>query len=52
MKPDGRDIPVTVTSIQNEDGEEMESAPHAKQILYLKLTPDVGEVYDILRVHG
>ena len=52
MKPDGRDIPVRVVSIQNEKGEEMESAPHAKQVLYLRLEPDVAEVYDILRVHG
>ena len=31
MKPDGRNIPVTVEAIYNEEGEAMESAPHAQQ---------------------
>ena len=30
MKPDGRNIPVTVKRIVDEDGNEMESAPHPK----------------------
>ena len=33
MKPDGTDIPVIVKRIQDQDGNEMESAPHPKQIL-------------------
>ena len=37
MKPDGRNIPVTVKRIVDEDGNEMESAPHPKQVLYIDL---------------
>ncbi|MCR4924370.1 MAG: U32 family peptidase [Lachnospiraceae bacterium] len=50
MKADGSDIFVKVVSIQNEEGEEMESAPHSKQKLFVKLEPPVCEIYDILRV--
>lgn len=49
MKPDGRNLPVTVRRITDEEGNDMESAPHAKQILWV----DPGgpaEPYDILRV--
>ncbi|MCR5507837.1 MAG: U32 family peptidase [Lachnospiraceae bacterium] len=49
MKPDGRDMEVTVVSIKNEEGEEMDSAPHAKQKLKLILDPPCAEMYDILR---
>lgn len=48
MKPDGRNIPVTVEAIYNEEGETMESAPHAQQRIYVKLT-EMPEVFDILR---
>ena len=48
MKPDGRNIPVTVEAIYNEEGEAMESAPHAQQRIYVKLT-EMPEVFDILR---
>ena len=48
MKPDGRNIPVTVEAIYNEEGESMESAPHAQQRIYLKLN-ETPEVFDILR---
>lgn len=48
MKPDGRNIFVTVKSITDEDGVPMESAPHAKQILYVDLGEEVV-AYDILR---
>ena len=48
MKPDGRNIPVTVKRIVNEDGNEMESAPHPKQVLYIDLGQEL-EMYDILR---
>ena len=47
MKPDGRNIPVTVEAIYNEEGEAMESAPHAQQRIYVKLT-EMPEVFDIL----
>lgn len=56
MKPDGRDIPVIVEAIEDENGVAMESCPHPKQIIYLTLKPvsdsnaDVCEIYDILRV--
>lgn len=48
MKPDGRNIPVVVRGIQDEDGNEMESAPHPKQILYIDLGQPLAE-FDILR---
>ncbi|MFR1684331.1 MAG: peptidase U32 family protein, partial [Roseburia sp.] len=45
MKPDGRNIPVTVKRIVDEDGNEMESAPHPKQVLYIDLGQEL-EMYD------
>lgn len=48
MKPDGRNIPVTVKRIVDEDENEMESAPHPKQVLYIDLGQEL-EMYDILR---
>ena len=48
MKPDGRNIPVTVEAIYNEEGESMESAPQAQQRIYVKLN-ETPEVFDILR---
>lgn len=48
MKPDGRNVEVTVERIVNEDGEEQESAPHSKQVLYVKLS-ECPEKFDILR---
>lgn len=48
MKPDGRNIETEVLGIFAEDGTEQESAPHAKQMLYVKLS-EPAEVYDILR---
>lgn len=48
MKPDGRNLAVTVEEIRNEEGEQMESAPHPKQILKVKLS-ETPEAYDILR---
>ncbi len=49
MKPDGSNVPVTVEAIYNEEGEAVESAPHPKQLLWLKLSC-VPEKYDLLRV--
>ena len=37
MKPDGRNIPVVVRRIVDEEGQEMQSAPHPKQVLYIEL---------------
>lgn len=55
MKPDGRDIKVKVESITDEKGNSQDSAPHSKQVLFIKLAPVDCEVldlsvYDILRV--
>ena len=65
MKPDGRNIPAVVHRIVDEEGQEMQSAPHPKQVLYIELAAaengalsgaDVSEqdnhaaeLYDILR---
>ncbi len=48
MKPDGRNIEVTVKAIYDEDGQPMESAPHPKQKLYVDLGMELDQ-YDILR---
>ncbi len=48
MKPDGTNIPVIVKRITDEDGNEMESAPHARQKIFIDLGTEVFE-YDILR---
>lgn len=48
MKPDGRNLAVTVEEIRNEEGEQMDSAPHPKQILKVKLS-ETPKAYDILR---
>ena len=48
MKPDGRNVEVTVQRILNEDGEDMESAPHSRQTLYVELSGN-AQRYDILR---
>ena len=57
MKPDGRDIKVKVLSIEDEKGNLQESAPHSKQLIFVKLSDSEGrdvspllEEYDILRV--
>ena len=48
MKPNGENVEVTVKRILTEDGEEQESAPHPKQVLYIDLGIKV-DAYDILR---
>lgn len=48
MKPNGENVEVTVKRILTEDGEEQESAPHPKQVLYVDLGIKV-DAYDILR---
>ena len=48
MKPDGQNVEATVEKIIDEDGNEQESAPHPKQVLYVALSADAS-VYDILR---
>lgn len=49
MKPDGRNLSVTVRRICDENGQEQQSAPHPKQVLYLTLEPPCAQKYDILR---
>lgn len=51
MKPDGRDCPVQVLAIYDEEGQSAESAPHPRQILYLQLSV-TPEKYDLLRVRA
>lgn len=48
MKPDGRNLLVQVRGITDEEGTAMESAPHARQRLYVDLGAGL-EPYDILR---
>ena len=48
MKPDGRNIPVLVQAIYDENGNAMDSAPHPKQELHLVLSKKM-EIFDILR---
>ncbi|MBP9996817.1 MAG: U32 family peptidase [Lachnospiraceae bacterium] len=50
MKPDGSNVQATVEHIYDADsGTEVESAPHPKQNLWLKLDKQ-ADIYDILRV--
>ena len=48
MKPNGDNIEVTVRRITDEDGADMESAPHPKQKLFIDLGCEL-DVFDILR---
>lgn len=49
MKPDGRNVAAAVCHIYDQEGAEVESAPHPKQLLYLELS-EKAEKYDLLRV--
>ena len=49
MKPNGDNEEVKVLSLTTQEGEQVESAPHPKQILYVELTA-VPEQYDLLRI--
>ena len=51
MKPDGRNLAAAVKGIFNEDGKAQESAPHAKQALWVDLGAELSQ-YDILRCRG
>ena len=48
MKPDGRNLRAVVEFIEDEEGNRRESAPHPKEILWVKLSESL-EPYDILR---
>lgn len=48
MKPDGRNIAVTVKAIYDEEGRAVESAPHPQQKLFVDLGTEIDK-YDLLR---
>ena len=48
MKPDGRNIPLKVIGIFDEDGNAQESAPHPKQMLHVAFD-GATKPQDILR---
>ena len=48
MKPDGTNVPVTVEAMYTEEGESVDSAPHPKQVLWIKLSMPPQE-FDLLR---
>lgn len=48
MKPDGRNIPVTVEAMEDEEGNPIDSCPHAKQRFSVRLS-ESPEKYDLLR---
>ncbi|MCD7921190.1 MAG: U32 family peptidase C-terminal domain-containing protein [Clostridiales bacterium] len=49
MKPNGENRRVRVGRIVNEEGEEMASAPHPKQVLYVDLGQSAADEFDLLR---
>ena len=51
MKPDGRNVAVTVEEMYNDEGEAIDSCPHPLQKIHLKLS-ETPEVFDILRVEN
>ncbi|GAB6160359.1 peptidase U32 family protein [Howardella ureilytica] len=50
IKPNGENIPITVLSITDDEGNGMESCPHPKQILHVEFDRELSES-DILRNH-
>ena len=51
MKSDGRNVPVLVEAMEDEEGTPMESCPHAKQRFAVKLS-ELPEKYDLLRMEN
>lgn len=51
MKPDGRNVAAVVEAIYDEEGNAMESAPHPRQALKVKLSEEC-EKYDLLRMES
>lgn len=49
MKPNGENVATIVLAMYNEKNQEIESAPHPKEVILLKLSESASE-YDILRV--
>lgn len=57
MKPDGRNVPAVVEAMYSGEGEPMESCPHAKQMLWIRLSvqdddKNAAEQGDLLRVQS
>ncbi len=48
MKPDGSNVPVRVEELLDEEGNRMESAPHPKQKLFVRLSGEAAP-FDLLR---
>ena len=48
MKPDGRDLTVTVKAMTDAEGQPMESCPHPKQKIFVDLGVEL-EAFDLLR---
>lgn len=51
MKSDGRFVEFIVEEIETKEGEMVESAPHPKQLIYLKL-PESAKTNEIIRKNG
>lgn len=49
MKPDGRNLDVTVKAMYTEDGETADSCPHAQERMMIDVS-GMADVYDIMRV--
>ena len=49
MCPDGRDLQTRVLGMKNAEGEEVQSAPHPGELIYLQLDAQAS-AGDILRV--
>ncbi|MCI9338859.1 MAG: U32 family peptidase [Lachnospiraceae bacterium] len=49
MKPDGANVPVTVEAMYNQAGEAVESCPHAREKIWIRLS-ETPCPYDLLRV--
>ena len=45
MKPNGENVEAKVERILNEEGEEQESAPHSKQVLYVALDQKLSLIH-------
>ena len=48
MKPDGRNVPVTVEAMYNGEGEAVESCPHARETIWVQLS-EAPAPWDLLR---
>ena len=51
MKPDGTNVKTQVLALVTEEGENVESAPHPKQVLFVEMTQKASK-NDILRIEA